>query len=387
MDTTEKRNCCGCGACAAVCQNKCIAMESDAEGFLYPHRDEAQCVHCSMCERVCPMLQENSGEKYSTEAYVLYQADEHKRRKGSSGDVFGALAEAMQESGNAVGGIVMDGDSYGASWQLSDNAAALEGLYGSKYIQADISRAYQQLSELVSQGKSALVSGTPCQIEAMRKYPGLGTKQIVYVDVVCHGVPSPKIFRRYVEEWEAKEQSKVTYVSFRDKQRGWRDFSLKLRFKNGREILQSHKEDPFMRLFLRDRILRPSCYQCPYRRIDHPGDLTLADCWGVRGLCQDLDDDKGLSLVLANTERGKKMIAELMQRGVLQGRSLPLDQAIKANANLTAQPALTGERSACFTAMNQCSVEELAERYAKVSWKEGIKEKIKNVLRRIQALF
>lgn len=383
MDTAEKKNCCGCGACAAVCHLNCITMEKDEEGFLYPHREESACVHCGMCDKVCPMQREAAEKKFDTEAYVLYRSDENKRRQGSSGGVFSALAAAMLESGAAVGGVAMDDDAYGASWLLADDATKLEALYGSKYIQADICQAYRELRALVSQGKGALVSGTPCQIEALKKYPGLNTEKLFFVDVVCHGAPSPQVFRKYVEEQEKKEQSKVTSVFFRDKHLGWRNFSLKLKFENDKESSQSQRGNSFMKLFLRDRILRPSCYYCQFRNLNYSGDVTLADCWGVRGLCQDLDDDKGLSLVLVNTERGQEMITELMEKRVLLGRKMLLSQAVKANANLTTQPALTRERSACFADMDRCTMEELAEKYAKVSWKDRLKGKIKNVLRRL----
>lgn len=387
MLAEDKPKCCGCGACVAACPYSCIHMEADEEGFLYPHQNAEQCVNCGICDGVCPMQGTYAASLDMPFFYVLYHKEEAKREMGSSGGVFGALSEETLQNGNVVAGIVMDGSGCSASFQIADCMEKAKKLFGSKYMQADIGMAYTQLTELVENGQGVLVSGTPCQIAAMQRFPGLSSDRITYVDVVCHGVPSPKAFGKYVKEKEEEVKSKVTGVSFRNKNSGWRNFSLKFSFSNKMEVLQSHRTDPYMQLFLRDQILRPSCYECPFRSVKRTTDLTLADCWGVRGLCQDMDDDKGLSLVLVHTKRGKDLIQELLNKGKLVGRELPPERVLTANPSLIRQPALREDRRECFAAMDQLSMKELAEQYARCSLTVQLREKISNVRRRLRAIF
>ena len=387
MSATEKKQCCGCGACMAVCPHGCIHMEADEEGFSYPCRDTKHCVDCGLCDQICPMRRQNPVGEEETGFYVLYHREEEKRLRGSSGGVYEALCRAALEEGGAVAGVAMDRDGYGASFPVAEDMEQARRLFGSKYVQADTNQAFARLSELTKQGKRVLVSGTPCQIAAMQSFPGLTNEGITYVDVVCHGVPSQKAFVKYMKELEAQKDSKVTEVSFRDKSFGWRNFSLKVTFSDKWEELRSHRKDPYMRLFLRDLILRPSCYSCPFRTIRRTSDLTLADCWGVRGLCEDLDDDKGLSLVMVHTKRGDELLQGLIESGRLTGRKLSGDRVLAANPSLTGQPVIREERSACFEALDRLTIEELAGQYAGRSLKEQIREKISNVRRRLRAIF
>lgn len=387
MVAEDKRKCCGCGACLAVCPYGCIHMDTDEEGFSYPHKDVEHCVNCGLCDRVCPMQDTSTASLDMPLFYVLYHQEEAKREMGSSGGVFGALSEETLQNGNVVAGIAMDRSGCSASFQTAERMEKAQKLFGSKYLQADIGRAYTQLTELVENGQGVLVSGTPCQIAAMQRFPGLSSDRITYVDVVCHGVPSPKAFGKYVKEKEEQVKSKVTGVAFRNKNCGWRNFSLQFSFSNKMEVLQSHRTDPYMQLFLRDQILRPSCYECPFRSVKRTTDLTLADCWGVRGLCQDMDDDKGLSLVLVHTKRGKDLIQELLKKEKLTGRELPPERVLIANPSLTRQPVLREDRRECFAAMDRLSTMELAERYARCSLTEQLREKMNNVRRRLRAIF
>lgn len=339
---TDKKNCCGCSACVQRCPKQCIRLEEDTEGFLYPQVDEETCIKCGLCEKVCPIL--NQADKQSVlEVLAVKNPNDEERMNSSSGGVFLLLAREVINQGGVVFGAVYD-----ESWEVHHvYAEKIEDVYpmmGSKYLQSKIGNSFKDAERFLKQGREVLFVGSPCQIAGLRTY--LRNKQysnLLAVDFLCHGVPSPGVWRRYLAEtyggYDAKEQSRLQAtagknsvllsslnatspigdIKFRDKREsGWKKFRFVVRQKSASKADQNtvlssdiHYDNPFMRGFLSDIYLRPSCYECKCKNGVNHSDMTIADFWGINQIAPEFDDDKGVGLVLLNTKKGEEYFSRL----------------------------------------------------------------------------
>jgi len=299
-----KAECTGCGACVSICPKAAITMKADEAGFLYPAVDSALCIECDACEKNCPV------GKPIPENHVCYMGAQHKdeqiRAQSSSGGVFTALARQMLAQGGVVFGAAFDENMHVEHIGAFDETE-LSAMRGSKYVQSEAADAIDNAYSLLKRGIPVLFSGTPCQISGLKARVGKRyADRLLTVDFVCHGVPSPGVFASYIQMLEKEHGSKVTHYTFRDKRKGWKDFSAVAVFEDGTEHQGTQREEPYLYGFLQNLYLRPSCVQCDaLRGAHHPSDITIADLWGAQNICPEKDDDTGLSLVMINTQRGR----------------------------------------------------------------------------------
>ena len=304
---TDPYKCCGCGACVSICPRQCIVLKKDdTEGFLYPEVDSSLCCHCDACERVCPMLNDNASLK---PLYVIACRNEDKdvRISSSSGGIFSSLAEHIISKGGVVFGVRFSDDFGKAIFCEISNTSDISLLRGSKYMQAETTNIYSLVRERLHQERLVLFSGTPCQIRALRLYLGQDAhSSLLYcVDIICHGVPSSEVWRRYLHN-EIGNQI-PSHVSFRDKTTGWKNFSMVI--KTPTEAYSCvHRDDLYMQSFLRNVNLRPSCYNCQTKNGRSGADLTIGDFWGIPS---EADDDKGISQVLVMTNHGELLLNDV----------------------------------------------------------------------------
>lgn len=317
--------CNGCQACGSVCPKEAITFGADAEGFLHPTIDAAKCIACHRCEKACPVLVPNPPRK-PLAVYAAIAKDDVVRAASSSGGVFTLLARRTI----AAGGIV-----YGAAIRESDLMVAhcsaetedeLARLRGSKYVQSDVGDVYRQVKAQLATGRQVLFSGTPCQIAALRRVLGRPCENLLCVDFICHAVPSPLAWRKYLEsrvracaEGSVRALAEgiiAKRISFRRKDCGWKRYSLSLCFAKDKEYLADLQTDPFLRGFLAELYNRPSCHQCACRELRSGADLTLGDYWNVHQRYPEMDDDRGTSVILVNTSAGEAALASL--RGELR---------------------------------------------------------------------
>ena len=319
INITDKHDCCGCSACVAACPKQCIAMLEDAEGFLYPEVDAAACVDCGLCEKVCPWL--NTPSKRRPQDVVAA-----KNRNGgdlidsSSGGVFIALARQVVASGGVVFGAVFD-DRWEVVHAQADTVEAVRPMMGSKYVQSRIGETYREAAACLKAGRRVMFVGTPCQIAGLRSYLRKDYEGLLAVDILCHGVPSPAVWRSYLKEtFECKDGcAKITSVCFRDKQKeGWARYNVVVRGVTAggegaeKELSAAvYVDNPFMKGFMADAYLRPSCHRCRCKHGASGSDLIIADYWGARFAVPDFADDRGVSLVLVNTDKGREALAGL----------------------------------------------------------------------------
>lgn len=316
----HKSECCGCTACQQICPAQCITMEPDEEGFLYPRINGANCIRCQKCEQVCP-IQHPPFPAGKTEASVGYAKNLALRRASSSGGVFSLAAQWVLNQQGVVFGAAFD-ERFQVHHICIETEEELYRLRGSKYVQSSLENTYTEAEQNLQIGRWVLFSGTACQIAGLKKYLGKEYERLLTIDVLCHGVPSPKIWKLYLQEQESVNRSKITSVQFRDKVSGWKQFSLTSRFENGQTCSFRVSEDRYMRMFLGNIDLRPSCYDCRFKVFPRASDLTIGDCWGIDKLMPDMDDDQGTSVILVHTPKGQQLLDAVREELVLQKAEL-----------------------------------------------------------------
>ncbi len=297
-------------ACVPVCPVNCITVAVDEEGFEYPVRDAARCTNCGKCTAVCPVV--NKPEAIPTEgfpaAYAAWSRDAETRRNSSSGGVFPELAKRVLSDGGVVFGAAFSDDFHTVHHIKMEDPGDLPRLQGSKYVQSSTVGVFPQVKELLASGRKVLFSGTPCQVAGLRNFIGDDAEGLTTCDLVCHGVPSPGVFARYMEEQEKKYEAKTRGYSFRHKKTGWNFMEVDQVFSEGRSYHSMDWADPFMHGFLKNILLRPVCYRCPFYPVPRIADLTLADYWSVATKYPKYDDDKGTSLVLIHSKKGDGLL-------------------------------------------------------------------------------
>lgn len=371
LSITEKQNCCGCGACANVCPVRCISMQEDEEGFLYPRADASRCVDCGLCSSVCVCQQEGPLRQREPVCYAAAAKNASLRAASSSGGVFSLLAENVLASGGVVYGVTMDADMGSCSFARITDVSGLRGLRGSKYLQAKVGETYRSVKQDLEDGREVLFSGVPCQIDALKLFLDRDYENLCCVEVICHGTPSPLLWKKYVEYLETKHRGKIREVRFRNKKSGWRKYSLAI---DGADFHQTQtvSEDPYLMMFSRNFSLRLSCYDCAAKKLESAADLTLGDFWAIWNLLPELDDDKGTSLVMVRSDRG----AALFQRiqGEIDLRETPFAAAVAANGSYNHSAPLPGERDGFFEDLHTISFEEMIRKYCALSAKAKLKK-------------
>lgn len=319
--------CTGCAACANVCPKGCISMIEDHEGFLQPKIEAKSCIACHKCEKICPIIKAQTiSNEFETKAYAIINLDEDVRMLSSSGGVFYALAKWVIEQGGVVFGARWD-----ENWEvMHDYAEDMEGVKAfmqSKYVQSRVGDTYRQVKEFLKQDRWVLYSGTPCQLGGLRAFLGKEYERLLQVDIVCHGVPSPGVWRKYLKE--KVKGDKILGLSFRDKLNGKGECQCVTTVTTQRTFIEHQNENLFYRGFIGKVYLRFSCYNCHYKTLHRDTDITLADYWGVRDICPEMDDNKGTSLVFVHSSKGDLILNQI--KDDLRYREQHLPEAIEWN--------------------------------------------------------
>lgn len=307
----DQEHCTGCGCCASVCVKQAIEMkQSDVDGFFYPHINEEKCVGCGLCERACPALHiavEQGVEGFSSEVYAARALENEIREHSASGGVFSVLASGILKEEGCVAGVAWEGTTSVRHCMIQDKRD-LVFLRGTKYFQSRMGTVYEKIQQMLDRGKQVLFCGTPCQVRAVANYckvKGTGDG-LILVDFLCRGIPSQKAYEHWIWEEEEKQGSKIEFVQIKEKRNGWNKIGTRITFEDGSEKYYSLYESAFLDSFLRDNIsVRNSCYHCPYKSIKRGSDLTIGDFWGYHN--PGLEDNKGTSVVIVNSEKGRKL--------------------------------------------------------------------------------
>jgi len=320
-----EERCCGCAACFNSCPVDAIEMRENRDGFLYPHVKEEVCINCGKCVRACPELTPKFSNREEPTCFAAYAEDE-VRMKSSSGGIFTLLAEKALKTGGCVCGVAMD-EEFSAEHRIICSAEELGKLRGSKYVQSRVGTVYREIKKLLDEGKHVLFSGVPCQVAGLKGYLHRNYENLFTVDVVCHGVPSPGVFRKYRTEKYGKN---LKSFQFRTKEFGHNCNHCIATLKNGKRIVGNQANDAYERAFHGSLMLRSSCGECSFAPLPRQGDLTLGDFWHIAKYNPGFASEKGVSLVLINSEKGEKAWADICSRLKLC-EPVPLDFALKHN--------------------------------------------------------
>ncbi len=356
------KDCTGCEACASGCPKGCIRMAEDEEGFLYPVIQPELCVECNRCEVVCPVLSEIPNHKTEADirVYAVTHKDEAIRTSSSSGGAFSALAETVLDLGGVVFGAAFD-ENYDVRHICVESTADLCKLRGSKYVQSSIGDAYRNAESFLKEGRPVLFSGTACQISGLLGYLGKDYETLYTQDLICHGVPSPMVWRKYLEYRQTLERSKIKNIFFRDKTHGWHDWHLAIDFENGTHYAQSQFQDQMIVSFLRGMCSRPSCYDCQFKQKFRTVDFTLADFWGIQDIAPEMDDDKGLSSCYVNSQKAQKLFELSKKR--LNAAESDLEQAVAGNLAMIESERMPKNRDAFLKEMRTKPFEMVFGKY------------------------
>lgn len=378
MIAANRADCCGCYGCYNACPFEAITMAEDEEGFRYPRVDAECCRNCGKCERTCPVLNPIEREQESTPVtYAAINKDEAVRADSSSGGMFHLFAEQVL----AQGGIVF-GAGFDANWEVCHQSVErvddLGRLRVSKYLQSRIETTFQQVAGQLRQGRRVLFAGTPCQCAALRRFVGKNDENLVLVDFICHGVPSPKIWRNYLALRARKKE--IRRISFRNKNLSWERYLLAISYGNANKYLAADlNTDLYLRGFLQNLYLRPSCHSCHFCKKNRPSDITLADFWGVQEESPDMYDGKGTSLIFIQSQKGKALFQQVQDRARIKEQDFA--KAIRHNPSMIQPSTPSPKRAAFFRDIqrNEMDFMKLLYSYTKPPFKAQVKQWIRKV--------
>ena len=376
---SKKSECCGCGACENICPKNLITMKADSEGFLYPEVDRSRCIDCGQCEAVCPVMNHDSTLKTKNRVYGAQNIDENIRRQSSSGGIFYLLAEKHLENGGVVAGAAFN-ESFVLHHQFASDINEVDKLLGSKYVQSKTGDIYKKVRNYLDSGIPVLFSGTSCQVEALKSFLRKPYNNLTTVDIICHGVPSPLLWEKYKKWISAKfKDQEIQGAFFRDKSSGWKKFSITVKFKNKSQYSKRAVDDAFMRAFLKNYCLRPSCYSCSFKGVDRISDITLGDFWGVAKVVPELDDNKGTSLIITHSDRGEEAFRQI--RDCL--KIVPVDSAdaLKSNTAALYSCKLPPCRTAFMQDLQANDFDFVYHKYLEDSMAVKIRKAVKNLFR------
>lgn len=379
IQVVDKAKCVGCHACYNCCPLNCITMEDDNEGFMYPRVDQNVCINCKKCEKVCPVIQKPTLGSFSEASFAAYSKNEQIRKCSSSGGVFSALAQIVLKHNGVVFGAAFD-DEFQVHHIRVESVKDLEKLRGSKYVQSRIEKTFKDAKEILESGREVYFSGTPCQIDGFKNYLGREYENLITQDIICHGVPAPYVWDKYLDSVRNNINSEITQISFRDKLLGWRKYSVRIEGANGKVEMSTFLDNPMMRAYLRDMCLRPSCYDCPSKGVKRSSDITLADFWNVSDFIDDFDDDRGTDLIICHSSKGMKLLQEA--ESAIECHKVDM-RAVYENVPMNTSSRLPTKRNDFMEYLEHGSFVESVQKYCTIPIHERLVTKIKLISKRI----
>lgn len=367
------KSCCGCSGCEQMCPKNCISMKPDHEGFLYPEVDESICIECGICIKHCPILTDVSRCNIP-KVYAAKYKDRGSTFKSTSGGLFIPIAKSVLSMGGVVFGCAYD-ENLVAKHIKVETEDELYRLQSSKYVQSDTRGIYKQVKTELQNGKEVLFSGTGCQAAGLRSFLGKDYGNLLITDIVCHGVPSPKLFKNYIDYMGKKLGGTLTSYNFRSKEkRGW---DLYYKAENGQKSKSDYGFfDPYYSAFLYCKTYRESCYECKFANKNRVSDITLADYWGIQKFHPEFFDENGVSLVLVNTEKSKKYLEKIKDK--IEIIESDYNKASVMNANLVHPSKRPSCRDSIYDGFDCGNFETYAK--TKLAFKINPKTKIKKMI-------
>lgn len=373
----NKKDCCGCAACYSICPKNCIEMKADEEGFLYPNVNKNICINCGLCEKVCPIINRTLEKKTKQEGYLVQIKDEKIRAESTSGGAFTAIAKYVLDRNGVVFGVQYDKD-LNVVHSYVENEADLKLYRNSKYVQSKIGDTFKQAKRFLDEGRWVCFSGTACQIEGLKNFLRKDYEKLITVDLVCRAVPSPLLWKKYVEYQKNKYGNDIKNILFRDKSfYGYNHSQMSIQISNGKKVYHNGLEsDPMLRAMFSNICHRPSCYDdCVFKKRYRVSDYTIWDCFIVKKLTKGLDN-KGTTRVLIHSEKGKLFFKEVKEN--LNCKKIDANLLISDVVELTNSVKKNDRRQVFMKDLQRLEGKKLFNKYFKLT----LKVKIERLIRR-----
>jgi coenzyme F420-reducing hydrogenase beta subunit len=308
----KKEDCCGCTACKSICTKNAITMQSDEEGFLYPHINEDLCVKCGICQNVCPLKNELKLQDHFKEplVYALKHKSDDVRMSSASGGAYSSISDYALNISATLYGAEFNKD-FTVHHVSAITITGRDAFKGSKYVQSNLEEVFSEVKKDLTDGKAVLFTGMACQVAGLRCFLGkTNTERLILNDIICHGTQSPQLWKEYLGF--IQKTSKLKSYTFRSKEEGWHGYNVKAVFENGKSKVKTPDVMIYANIFGSDLALRPSCYNCKFASVCRPSDIMIGDFWGIEKVMPEQDDDKGVSLVIISTPKGQAIFEQIM---------------------------------------------------------------------------
>lgn len=384
IEINDKKNCTGCGACINACPLHIIKFEEDVEGFIYPSVDADNCINCSLCEKSCPMLKDRASLCPNIDGFPQFFAGQ-LINKGelfavSSGGAFWAFSQTIIDKGGVVYGAVQtDVDSI--YHQRAETLEEIKAIRRSKYFQSDTKQTFAQVKADLKDGRSVLYSGTGCQIAGLKAYLGKECDNLITCDVVCHGVPSRKVWKAYRKEKEEREGKIIKDLVFRDKSAGWSHNQYRITYQDGSVEKEASTQQLFHAGYLQGLFYRPSCGVCRFASLPRVTDVTLADYWQYQGKFRQSDKDLGVSLITVNSNRGQRLLDDSSK--YLDIELTEQEKALESCRHLDEHPSENPDRANFFKLFNEAGYYAAAKKYITSAGNTNLVKRVARKLWRI----
>ncbi len=379
----DKSKCCGCTSCANACPRIAITMVPDYEGFLYPEINPQLCANCGLCENACPILNKQHIQE-ETKGYIVRYKNESIVADSTSGGAFTALATSLLERDYIVYGVGYDNEM-NVAFKSAEKPEDLQEMRGSKFVQSELGTTFQDIKKHLKNGKKVLFTGTPCQVSGLISYLGKTHENLICIDFVCRGVPSPGLWKNYVRMMEEKNSSKLVAAKFKNKTYGYHTSTMKLTFENGKKYFGSGRIDPYMKAFVSEMSSRPSCSDCAFKTVERVSDITMFDCYRFTKLMHISDDDKGYSSIIIHSSKGDELFESIKKSLIYY--QVNVQSLIEANGIMVCNSAKPHVRRDEFYRLVQTKpIDQVMDMISPVSIKDNIIEKSKGILQRTRII-
>lgn len=378
--TKDPAECCGCGACYQVCPKQCISMQPDKKGFLYPVIDQTECIHCHLCEKVCPedptVRAKGTGQP---ELFGAVHREQQVLMQSASGGAFPAIVQSFCDEDSVIFGVQYD-ENMRVCHSYVIGKDAIGKFKKSKYVQSDTGKTFRQAKEFLEQGKKVLFTGTPCQISGLKAFLRKDYENLLTVDLICHGVASPALFADYIALIEKKYHKKVVWADMRTKEKvrgNWVLMNLSTALEDS-SVRFHPLSTAFLGIYLKNIGYRDACFSCPFYQIPRVSDFTIGDLWGAENFAPEMTDGRGISLILLNSEKGKRLFPEIQKW--METKPVSLENAIKQNPNLIRATTRKPQEDAFWEMRKSQPVEKVLRYYGLPPRSVRIKQSIKGVI-------
>lgn len=380
IEIKDKKDCCGCWACEDVCPVQCITMDEDNEGFRYPTVDKDKCINCQLCEKVCPIINVKPEAEKPQKGYVLQNKDEKVLAESTSGGAFTAIATYVLEHGGVVFGGALN-ENNEARHIYVESVDELWRFRNSKYVQSLIGDTYVRARKFLKEGRLVCFSGTPCQMEGLIQFLRKPYDNLIAVDVVCRAVPSPKVLRKYLQYQEEAYGQPLEQLKFRDKQfYGYKYSNMSFRSKTG-TYHEGIDTDPWLRSFFSGINVRPSCFNCQFKKRYRVTDLTLWDCFEPARFCKEMDNDKGVTRIIAHSEKGAAIMDAIGEYAYT--KEINSDSLLKGVKEFVETTSDNPKRPAFFKDLDVLSPKDLFTKYFPVTSKTKFEKHVRLLMLRL----